>query len=104
MSRPDTIEDLKNDIESNEILMEEDKKKYLNHLKKQTSDIDEFFKKEESKTYFQQAVNEIESMANKVVSEPKIDEEKLLSKMPTIPADKKQSTIKKLWENFKKII
>ena len=41
-----TIEDLKNDFEETEKLMEEDKKKYLEHLKKQSADMNEYFQKE----------------------------------------------------------
>lgn len=102
MSKPDTIEDLKNDFEETERIMDEDKKKYLDHLKKQSADIDEFFHKEDSKTYFQKALIELENGNNKIV-EPQISEpEDRVMQAPVIP--KKKTSIKTLWENFKKIV
>ena len=103
MNRPDTIEDLKNDFEETERLMEEDKKKYLEHLKKQSADMDEFFQKEDSKTYYQKALVKLEEeQVKRIVKGPEPEENKPMI-APVLPKEN-QSLLKKLWDNFKKVI
>lgn len=103
MNRPDTIEDLKNDFEETEKLMEEDKKKYLEHLKKQSADMDEFFQKEDSKTYYQKALVKLEEeQVKRIVKEPEPEENKPMI-APVLPKQS-QSLLKKLWNNFKKVV
>ena len=103
MNKPDTIEDLKNDFEETERLMEEDKKKYLEHLKKQSADMDEFFQKEDSKTYYQKALVKLEEeQVKRIVKNPEPEENKPMI-APVLPK-KNQSLLKKLWDNFKKVI
>ena len=104
MNRPDTIEDLKNDFEATEKLMEEDKKKYLEHLKKQSADMNEFFQKENSKSYFQKALAELEQNAQKEVKLPKEETTETKPLIAPAPPKAKKSTIKQLWNNFKKVI
>lgn len=103
MNKPDTIEDLKNDFEETEKLMEEDKKKYLEHLKKQSADIDDFFQKEDSKTYYIKALAKLEEeQMNNIVKAPKQEENKPMI-APVLPKENK-SVLKTLWDNFKKIV
>ena len=103
MNKPDTIEDLKNDFEETEKLMEVDKKKYLEHLKKQSADMDDFFQKEDSKTYYMKALVKLEEeQMNSVVKTPKQEENKPMI-APILPKENK-SILKKLWNNFKKIV
>ena len=103
MNKPDTIEDLKNDFEETEKLMEEDKKKYLEHLKKQSADMNEFFQKEDSKTYYIKALAKLEEeQMNSIVKESKHEETNPMI-APILPKENK-SILKKLWNNFKKIV
>lgn len=103
MSKLDTIEDLKNDFEETEKIMEEDKKKYLEHLKKQSANMDEFFQKEDSKTYYMKALLKLEEeQMNNIVKLPK-REENNPKIAPVLPKENK-SILKKLWNNFKKIV
>lgn len=103
MNRPDTIEDLKNDFEETEKLMEEDKKKYLEHLKKQSADMDEFFQKEDSKTYYMKALVRLEEEQKKNIIKQHVSEENKPMIAPVLPKENK-SVLKKLWDNFKKIV
>lgn len=103
MNRPDTIEDLKNDLEATEKLMEDDKKKYLEHLKKQSADMDVFFQKEDSKTYYQKALVKLEEeQVKRMIKEPEpVDNKPMIA--PVLPKEN-QNLLKKLWNNFKKVI
>ena len=103
MNKPDTIEDLKNDFEETEKLMEEYKKKYLEHLKKQSADMNEFFQKEDSKTYYIKALAKLEEeQVNNIAKTPKHEETNPMI-APVLPKENK-SILKKLWNNFKKIV